>query len=159
MTGGQSVLQQQIHILYQDHHGWLYQWLHRKLGNRFDAADLAQDTFMRVLAGYRQEMIPVLDEPRAYLTTVAKRLLINFYARQSLVRGIGGSLCLLPTQHGPGPARRAVVLGTFRGLAALLDAFPARVRTAFLVCPLGGMSYEQLAAHLQVSVRTVARYI
>ena len=31
------------------HHGWLHNWLRAKLGNSFDAADLAQDTFIRVL--------------------------------------------------------------------------------------------------------------
>ena len=159
MTGGQSVLQREIHILYQDHHGWLYQWLHRKLGNRFDAADLAHDTFMRVLAGCRQDAIPVLDEPRAYLTTVAKRLLINFYERQSLERAYEASLSLLPQQHMPGQEERAILLETLQELDALLDALPARVRTAFLLCQLEGMSYEQIAAHLQVSVRTVTRYM
>ena len=35
--------------LYSTHHGWLHNWLRAKLGNSFDAADLAQDTFIRVL--------------------------------------------------------------------------------------------------------------
>jgi DNA-directed RNA polymerase specialized sigma24 family protein len=34
-----------IRILYTDHHGWLYGWLRRKLGNVCDVADLAHDTF------------------------------------------------------------------------------------------------------------------
>ena len=159
MSGSQSVLQQQIHILYQDHHGWLHQWLHRKLGNRFDAADLAHDTFTRVLAGYRQDAIPVMDEPRAYLTTVAKRLLINFYERQSLERAYEASLLLLPAQQVPSPEERAILLETLQELDALLDTLPARVRTAFLLSQLEGLSYEQIAAQLDVSVRTVTRYM
>jgi RNA polymerase sigma-70 factor (ECF subfamily) len=39
-----------IAILYRQHHGWLRGWLQRKVGNAFDAADLAQATFLRVLA-------------------------------------------------------------------------------------------------------------
>ena len=38
-----------IALLYSDHHGWLVGWLRRRLGNPCDAADLAQDTFVRVL--------------------------------------------------------------------------------------------------------------
>lgn len=38
-----------VHTLYSTHHGWLHNWLRAKLGNSFDAADLAQDTFIRVL--------------------------------------------------------------------------------------------------------------
>ncbi|MDD3484875.1 sigma factor, partial [Azovibrio restrictus] len=33
--------------LYRDHHGWLQGWLRRRLGNAHEAADLAQDTFLR----------------------------------------------------------------------------------------------------------------
>jgi len=39
----------QIHILYTGHHSWLYNWLRHKLGNACDAADIAQDTFLRIL--------------------------------------------------------------------------------------------------------------
>jgi len=35
--------------LYSEHHGWLFAWLRGKLGNRTEAADLAQDTFLRLL--------------------------------------------------------------------------------------------------------------
>lgn len=38
-----------IALLYSDHHGWLVGWLRRRLGNPCDAADLDQDTFVRVL--------------------------------------------------------------------------------------------------------------
>ncbi|MGK9563787.1 sigma factor, partial [Salmonella enterica subsp. enterica] len=36
--------------LYRDHRSWLESWLRRRLGNAWDAADLSQDTFVRVLA-------------------------------------------------------------------------------------------------------------
>ncbi|MGH8816290.1 MAG: sigma factor, partial [Achromobacter pestifer] len=62
-----------VQLLYRTHHGWLHNWLRAKLGNTFDAADLAQDTFVRVLR-HRHEL-EALREPRAYLTTIAKRLL------------------------------------------------------------------------------------
>lgn len=38
-----------VQTLYSDHHGWLHAWLRSKLGNAADAADLAQDTFVRLL--------------------------------------------------------------------------------------------------------------
>jgi hypothetical protein len=36
--------------LYAEHHGWLHGWLRKKLGNAGDAADLAHDTYLRILA-------------------------------------------------------------------------------------------------------------
>ncbi|WZB75780.1 sigma factor [Achromobacter insuavis] len=38
-----------LKTLYAEHHGWLRSWLRRKLGCPEQAADLAQDTFLRVL--------------------------------------------------------------------------------------------------------------
>lgn len=70
--------------LYREHRSWLETWLRRRLGNAWDAADLSQDTFLRVLTSAQ----PLADirEPRAYLLTVGKRLLSNFYQRRSWSR-------------------------------------------------------------------------
>lgn len=67
-----------VHTLYSHHHGWLQAWLRRRLGCADDAADLAQDTFMRLLGRPVQALAPealapeALREPRAYLTTLAR---------------------------------------------------------------------------------------
>ncbi|MFW7341298.1 sigma-70 family RNA polymerase sigma factor [Pollutimonas sp. H1-120] len=159
MAGGEPTLQREIHTLYSDHHGWLCSWLRTRLGNSFDAADIAQDTFMRVLIGYRADAIPVLCEPRAYLTTVAKRLLINHYERQSIERAYLASLMALPEALTPSVEERAILLETLQELDTLLDALPAKVRTAFLMSQLEGVAYADIAARLQVSVRTVTRYM
>ena len=67
-----SSVHQEIATLYTDHHGWLQGWLRKKLGDVHQAADLAHDTFMRLLA--REEPVQA-REPRAFLTTVAQRVL------------------------------------------------------------------------------------
>lgn len=41
MPASNFATQQQVHVLYASHHGWLHGWLRRKLGNASDAADLA----------------------------------------------------------------------------------------------------------------------
>ena len=50
MTNAAPARQQSLHSLYRDHHSWLQNWLRRQLGNTWDAADLSQDTFIKVLA-------------------------------------------------------------------------------------------------------------
>ena len=63
--------QQQLHLLYRDHHGWLQGWLRKRLGDREHAADVAQDTFLRLLVSGR---FPGAQESRSYLTQIAERL-------------------------------------------------------------------------------------
>lgn len=159
MVVGESPLQQTAHALYRDHHGWLFGWLRGKLGNSGDAADIAHDTFMRVWIGLRADTVPALREPRAYLTTVARRLVINHYERQSLERAYHASLALIPEALAPSVEERAILLETLHEIDALLDELPARVRTAFLLSQLEGLGYEDIALRLQVSVRTVTRYM
>ena len=72
---------QVLHILYRDHHNWLQGWLRRRLGNGCDAADLAQDTFVRLL---RAGNAASIREPRDYLATVARGLMVDFLRRRSL---------------------------------------------------------------------------
>ena len=93
--------------LYAAHHGWLQGWLRRRLGNGADAADLAQDTFVRIL-GVRD--LAGVQEPRAYLTTVAKGVLVNWYKRQALERAYLEALAALPEPVAPSPEQRALVL-------------------------------------------------
>jgi len=79
----------------------------QKLGNAFDAADLAQDTFTRIL-GTRD--LAGIKEPRAYLTTVAKGLVINWYQRQALERAYLEALALLPEPQAPSAEQRYIIL-------------------------------------------------
>ena len=72
--------------LYRDHHGWLSVWLRRKLGNSFDAADLAHDTFVRLMAGRRRTDVGA--EPRALLTHIAKGLVVDHWRRRALEEAV-----------------------------------------------------------------------
>ncbi|WP_244913024.1 sigma factor [Methylophaga nitratireducenticrescens] len=70
---------QQVQSMYIEHHSWLQGWLRSKLGCSHQADDLAQDTFTRILAARKQTQI---NEPRAYLTTIAKGLLVKWFSGQ-----------------------------------------------------------------------------
>ncbi len=154
-----AVLQQQISVLYQDHHGWLLHWLHRKLGDRSCAQDIAHDTFARVWTRSGREGLEQLAEPRAYLTTIARRLAVNYFERQALERHYLDTLASLPEAVAPSPEERALHLEALHELDALLDQLPSKARAAFLMSQLDGMSYELIAVQLEVSVRTVTRYM
>ncbi|WP_338922460.1 sigma-70 family RNA polymerase sigma factor [Pseudomonas silesiensis] len=148
---------QHFHDLYRDHRGWLESWLRRRMSNGSDAADLSQDTFLRVLAS--SQRIADLQEPRAYLATVGTRLLANFYKRRSLEQAYLDALMLLPEECVPSPEQRWLLLEALQALDELLDGLPVAVRRAFLWSQLEGLGYAEIAERLQVSERTIKRYM
>ena len=157
MSDAATPPQPTLDALYRDHHSWLESWLRRRMGNAWDAADLSQDTFVRVL-GSSQQLVD-LREPRAYLLTVGKRLLSNFYSRRSLEQAYLEALAQLPQECVPSPEQRWLLLETLQALDELLDGLPGVVRRAFLLSQLEGLGYREIAERLDVSERTVKRYM
>ena len=145
-----------VEVLYMDHHSWLTGWLRRKLGCPHSAADLAQDTFMRLLSARET---PSIAEPRAFLTVVAKRVLFNHYRRQDLERAYLQALADMPEQLVPSEEERAIILQTLMELDQLLDGLPTPVKRAFLLAQVDGMSYADIGAQLGISIATVKRHL
>ncbi len=145
-----------IQALYTDHHGWLHNWLRRKLGCGSSAADLTHDTFLRLLA--KQEPLQI-RESRALLVTVARSVLSNHFRRQKLERAYLEVLASLPEQVMPSLEDQAILLETLVELDRLLDGLAPPVRQAFLWSQLDGLGHAEIAGRLGTSVTTVKRYI
>ncbi|WP_343590528.1 sigma-70 family RNA polymerase sigma factor [Paracidovorax wautersii] len=144
--------------LYLQHHGWLVGRLRHQLGCAWDAADLAQTTFVRVLTATSQQLDEVA-EPRAYLTTIAQRLLANHLRRRQIERAYLDALALLPEAVAPPPDARLMVLETLVAIDRLLDGLPTLARRAFLLWRLEELTQEQIAAQLGISRTTVRRHL
>jgi RNA polymerase sigma-70 factor (ECF subfamily) len=156
MPAAETALHREVSTLYTDHHGWLQGWLRKKLGDVHQAADLAQDTFMRLLA--RDEPVQA-REPRAFLTTVAQRVLANHYRRQQLERAYLEALAQAPQSFAISPEERALLLEARAEIARQLAGRPAPVRRAFLLAQLDGMKQADIARALGLSLTTVKRYL
>lgn len=144
-----------IDRLYIEHHGWLQGWLQARLNNRADAADLAQDTFVRLL----QRRIEVLAEPRAYLRTVARGLVIDLWRRRDVERAWLETVAHLPEQEAPSPETGLLIIESLLAIDRMLDELPPAVREAFLLAQLDGMTCPKIAERLGVSLSTVERHI
>ena len=144
--------------LYLQHHGWLVARLRRKLGCAWDAADLAQSTFVRVLTATGQRLDEVA-EPRAYLTTIAQRLLSNHLRRRQIERAYLDALATLPEPVAPPPDARLMVLETLVAIDRLLGGLPVAARQAFLLWRLEELTQEQIAAQLGISRTSVRRHL
>jgi len=111
---------------------------------------------MRVLTA--RDPQPVL-EPRAFLTTIAKRVLFNHYRRQDLERAYLDALAQLPEQVAPSEEERAIILQTLMELDQLLDGLPRAVKQAFLLAQVDGLTYNEIARELGISLATVKRHL
>jgi RNA polymerase sigma-19 factor, ECF subfamily len=145
-----------VGAMYLAHHGWLVARLRRKLGCPWDAADLAQSTFVRVLTSRGADDVV---EPRAYLTTIAQRLLANHLRRRQIERAWLEALAGQPEAHAPPPEVRLMVIETLVAIDRLLDGLPVVARKAFLLWRLEELTQEEIAAQLGLPRTTLRRHL
>lgn len=160
MSSHPPALNDQVSRIYQDHHRWLLGWLRPRVDCRDLAADLVQDVFVRVLsADNAAGKLEVVREPRGYLATIARRLMIDHFRRARLERAWLQALAEQPEAEDISPETRVILLETLCELDAMLAGLGPKVRKAFLLSQLEGIPYKAIAEALDVSLITVNRYI
>lgn len=99
--------------------------------NASDAADVAHDTFVRMLGGRHAAQIL---EPRDYLATIARGLVIDRYRRHAIEQ-----------------AYRQTLVAVDKALSGLGERF--------VLAQIEGLTYQQIADQLQVSLTTVKKHM
>ena len=145
-----------LHALYSEHNGWLKNWLRARLGNASDAADLAQDTFVRVLKARNAQSI---REPRSYLGSIAHALMVDKFRRRAVGQAYLAELAARPEQTVDSPETRLLILETLVAVDRLLDGLGERTRQVFLAVQLEGLSYSASAERLGISLNTVKKHL
>lgn len=151
-----TAVPQHVHSLYSDHHGWLKSWLRKRLGCHADAADLAHDTFVRLMVSGRE---PAAGNARPYLAQIARHLIIDQLRRRRIELAYLDTLLALPEAEEPSPEARILVVETLMQIDAMLDRMPTKVRTAFLLSQFEHLGYADIAVRLGVSVSSVQKYM
>lgn len=158
MSAAELALHQQLHSLYCDHHGWLQAWLCKKLGCPHHAADVAQNTFLRVLTG--REALHDVQQPRAWLTTTAKRLIIDEARRRQIEQAyLAAAAALGEEDCHPSPEQTLEAVQSLLQLSAVLEDLPRAARTAFVRHYLDGETHATVAAELGVSTKMVQKHL
>jgi RNA polymerase sigma factor (sigma-70 family) len=149
-----------LHVL-ERYHRELLNFLSRQVRDRDTAADLAQESFVRVLAAQASGQA-VLDM-RALLYRTARNLVIDQHRRNEVRRH--DELDALPEdQHPPAPrhlqpeellASQQVI----RAYLATIEALPARCREAFVLHVFEQCSHARIARHMGISVSMVEKHI
>lgn len=148
---------QTIDAIYRHHHGWLHGWLRQRLNCSETAADLAHDTFVKLLRKPRE--IDNVPAARGYLRTVAERVYIDHWRRKSIERAWLETLSNRQTAVALSEEQHAIIIETFMQIDAMLAKLPANVAKAFSLSQIEGMPYRQIAVELGVSERTVKTYM
>lgn len=143
-------------VLYSQNRQWLLGWLCKRLGCNHRAADLVQDTFMRLL---KRDEWQQAREPKAYLMTVAKRVLIDHWRHQRIEDAYLEALQHLPVADAPSPETQHQLLALLIEIDRRLDGLPEITRRAFLYAQLDGMTYAEISEQLNISISTVKRHL
>lgn len=160
-AASQTIRPSAMRDLFAAHHGWLLARLRARLPDTADAQDVAAETFLRLLAGRErgQAATEELREPRALLTTIAKRLLYTLWHRRELERACLEVMAAQGEALAPSPEERALLLETLEHIAHALEGLPAQAQQAFLLSQIDGRPYHAIADRLGISLSTVRRHM
>jgi len=136
--------------LIRQHQDHLYNFLYRMTGNREDAEDLAQETFVRVFRALHRFRAGSPFKP--WLYKIAVNLAINHYHARKPTAPL---LDELPSGSTfTSPELMAELRETQRDLRRALLELPEQYRAILLLRHLNELSYEDIAGTLEVPVRT-----
>lgn len=149
--------QQEIQTIYHAHHGWLVGWLKRRLGCIHHAHDVAHDTFLRLLTNSLS--VSQIDEPRAFLTTIAHGLMIDQFRRKAVEQAYLQALMHLPETLLPSPEEQMALMEVLLQLDQMLSGLKPVVRKVFLLSKLEGLTYQEISSTLDIPLRTIESHM
>lgn len=145
----------------ESYHRELLNFLIRQVSDRDIAADLAQESFVRVL-NVQSSGQAVLDV-RALLFRTARNLVIDRHRRAEVRRH--DDLDTLPEdQHPPAPQHMQpeealASQQAIRAYAAAIEALPPRCREAFVLRVFDELGHAEIARRMGISVSMVEKHI
>lgn len=101
------------------------------------------------------ETLSTIRDPRSFLCTIAKRVMVDLFRRNALEKAYLEMLALMPEGVAPSPEERESQLETLQLVDSMLDGLNGKTREAFLLSQLDGLTYSEIAHKLGVSVSSV----
>ncbi|OQW30872.1 MAG: hypothetical protein A4E19_09000 [Nitrospira sp. SG-bin1] len=126
--------------------------------SRETAADLVQDTYLRLL---RLADTHVVEQPRALLHRIAANLAIDHLRKEKngvqTIDGMDAAMAV-PSQA-PSPERELLAKQRLRLCLQAIGQLPPRSREAFVLCRVYGYSYQEIAARMNISESGVEKLL
>jgi len=138
----------------QEHSARVYRLAYRLTGNRHDAEDLTQEVFVRVFRSLSSYTPGTFE---GWLHRITTNLFLDQVRRKQRIR-----FDALPEDAGDrlagsdlGPERAWEHNNLDHDVQAALDTLQPEFRAAVVLCDIEGLSYEEIAATLDVKLGTV----
>jgi RNA polymerase sigma factor (sigma-70 family) len=138
-----------------EHTPRVYRLAYRLTGNKADAEDLTQETFVRVFRSLHSYQPGNFE---GWLHRITTNLFLDQARRRQRVRmdPLGEASERLPAAHDSGEPERGFEHAHLDlDVQAALDALPPKYRAAVVLCDIEGLSYEEIAATLGIKMGTV----
>ena len=145
-----------VQHIYEQHHSWLFGWLKGRLHDACDAADVAHDTFVRILGSRNAAHI---REPKDYLATIARGLVIDRYRRRAIESAYLETLTARPEDTAISEEDKALIIETLVAVDKALTSLGLRTQRIFMLSQIEGLTYQQIAQELKVSLTTVKKHM
>ena len=138
----------------RNHSPRVYRLAYRLSGNKHDAEDLTQEVFIRVfrsLANYTPGTF------EGWLHRITTNLFLDMVRRRARIRfeGLAENADERLAGREPSPDQRYDDRHFDADIQSALDALPAEFRAPVVLCDIEGLSYEEIAATLDVKLGTV----
>ena len=139
----------------REHSARVYRLAYRLTGNRHDAEDLTQETFVRVFRSL-DSYVPGTFE--GWLHRITTNLFLDQARRRKRIRMdvTGDEAAAWPSSDQMSSPERAYEHGNLDSdVQRALDALPPEYRAAVVLCDIEGLSYEEIAVTLGIKLGTV----
>ncbi len=145
-----------LHREFRSSYGWLTACVHRLVGSGADAEDLAASAFTELAA---HDDVFSIRQPRALLTTIAKRLTFEFWRRRDLERAYISALSTADVQWVASPEQVMETVEQILLIDAALAQLSKKAREAFILSQFEGMTYADIGQRLGISASMVRKYV
>lgn len=153
-----SMTTEELEVAFRAHAAELRSFLHRQLRNPETAADLAQETYLRLLRQPPRK--PVLNL-RGFIFKIARNLVIDHARSRQTRESHDEGIAYLYEVTGDSPALFDVVVAQeeLAAMAHALHRLPAQCQQIFTLCRLRNLAHKDVASQLQVSISTVEKQL
>ncbi len=140
---------------YDDHHDAVFAYLLCLTGDREQALDLLQETFVRAWLRLHQVAALSAHQQRSWLRAVARNAGIDHHRRRSARPSVSLEVTVEPCGAGPGPEEAAQALGELAAVGEAIAGLPGPLREPLLLSTIGGLTSAAIGAALGLPAGTV----